>query len=381
MSVAVPLRLVPCFPASILAEDVAARGGRCFVVRHAGVPADGELMVAIPGVAGVRQVLVPRGLGRPLIGRPAANGWIVEGSGEACSARRWLAVGGLAARVRPVGLPKGPAVAVAPLRRGGPAAGAWLAVRVVNPALTAWSLADASVRNGAVAVVGPRVIEVSAAARASGVALGMSARLAVRKCPGLRILPPPERNLLEAARVLLEAEVGDTQRQRGALFVRLSATSVAELFAFAEQVALRLWQELGLRARLAVAAEAGAAVRITRLLEADSMALVPATASAAWRRRGGPSRPGIGVGPSLVDIEGIVAKARALVERAPGPGALRVDAGGRAIELRLGSASAVGQVENALRAQALQLGEVRAMAWTGAGPARQLPLLASGYGK
>ena len=31
------------------------------------------------------------------------------------------------------------------------------------------------------------------------------------------MLPPPERNLIEAARALLEAEVGDTQRQRGAL--------------------------------------------------------------------------------------------------------------------------------------------------------------------
>jgi hypothetical protein len=150
---------------------------------------------------------------------------------------------------------------------------------------------------------------------------------------------------------------------------------VGELFALADQLVLRLWQEFGVRVRLAIAAESGAAMRLTRLLEPDSVALIPATASGAWRRRGSPRRAGAWVGPSLVDIEGIVAKARALVEQVSGPGALRVVAAGRSVDVRCTAGASVAQVESALRAHALQLGEVRTMAWTGASPTRQLPLL------
>ncbi len=383
MSATIPLRLVPVFPSTSLGVDVLSRGGRCFAVRQGGGAADGDVLVAVPAATGGRQVLIPRGLGRPIVARPAPGGWVVDGTGEMCGTRRWCAVGGLAARVRSFVLPRGPAMAVAPLQRSPNPGSQWLAVRVENPLLVALARVNPALRRGPVAVVEARVREVSPAARAAGVAPGMSPRLAMRKCPELRMVAPPAASAAEAVRALLEAEVGDVVALRGGLAVRMGGSSVGELMAQAEHLALRLWQELGVRVRLAVAAEGEVAMRLTRLLELDQVAFIPATGAAVWRRRAGRARRAGWSGKGLVDVEGIIAMARALVDAGGAAGTLRVTAGGRelAIPCAKPEVRAASQVETALRARAMTLGEVERMEWRAAAaeapPAgRQLSLLA-----
>ncbi|MSQ03674.1 MAG: hypothetical protein EXR71_17610 [Myxococcales bacterium] len=370
-----PLRLVPIFPASLLGDDVLMRGGRCFAVRHAGTPADGEVLVAVPEVPG-RQVLVPRGFGRPLLGRPVAGGWRVEGTGEPCGSRRWLAVGGLAARVRPYALPVGPAMAAPPLRPGPSGQGAFLAIRPVLPLLTAAARRDGRLRRGPAAVAGPRIREVSPAAATAGVVVGMSVRLARRLCPGLQVVDAGTTDPVAQVAALLAAEVGMVTRVRGALVVRPGGDRVAEMLALAEAVALRVWQEVGVRLRMAFAADPVVAVRFTRLLDADSVAYLPASAGALWRRQRSASRRA-GWSGQMVDVDGIVALARAVAARAGEAGRLQVDAGAKRFEVRCASAGAAAAVEAALRARAVHLGEVRGIRWVDstARPAQQLPLL------
>ncbi|GDX78492.1 hypothetical protein LBMAG42_03030 [Deltaproteobacteria bacterium] len=386
MSATVPLRLIPVFPSTSLGEDVLARGGRCFAVRQGGAVADGDVLVAVPAASGGRQVLIPRGLGRPIVARTAPGGWVVEGTGEVCGTRRWCAVGGLAARVRSYVLPRGPAVAVAPLRRPAAPGSQWLAVRIENPMLVALAGTSPTLRRGPVAVVDKRVREVSPQARAAGVAVGMSLRLAMRKCPGLRVVAPPPASAAEAVRGLLEAEVGEVMAQRGGLAVRVGGSSVGELMAHAEHLALRLWQELGVHVRLTIAAEPEAAMRLTRLLELDQVAFIPAAGAAVWRRRGARARRGGWAGKGLVDVEGIVAMARALVDgggAGSAVGTLRLKAAGRELAIRCGKPEvrAASQVETALRARAMELGEVERMEWRAVAvevprAAQQLSLLA-----
>lgn len=381
MSTTMPLRLVPVFPSTPLGEDVLARGGRCFTVRHPGAACDGDILVAVPELVGSRQVLVPRGLGRPLVARNAANGWVVEGSGEVCGSRRWCAVGGLAARVRSFAFPRGPSTAVAPLRRAAVPGALWLAIRVENPALVALSRAQPSLRRGPVAVHTARIVEASPSARAAGVCPGMSLRLARRKCPDLRLVVPSPASVLDEVRALLDAEVGEVTVLRGGVAVRVGGANVADVMAHAERIALRLWQECGVNVRLAIAHEAGAALHITRLLHLDQVAYIPATGAAAWRRRGGRAQRGDWGGTRLVDVEGIVAMARALVDSGNTAGTLRVNSPGRHVTVAcvrpaLGGAS---EAESALRARALDLGEVESMSFTAAeatAAAHQLPLLA-----
>lgn len=383
MSATIPLRLIPVFPPTSLGEEVLARGGRCFAVRQGGAAADGDVLVAVPDASGGRQVLIPRGLGRPIVARSAPGGWVVDGTGEMCGTRRWCAVGGLAARVRSYVLPRGPAMAVAPLRRPAVPGSQWLAVRLENPMLVALARANPTLRRGPVAVVAARVREVSPQARAAGVAPGMSVRLAMRKCPELRVVSPPAASAVEAVRALLEAEVGEVVVLRGGFAVRVAGASVGELMAHAEHLALRLWQELAVHVRLTIAAEAEAAMRLSRLLDLDQVAFIPAAGAAVWRRRGARARQSGWAGKGLVDVEGIVAMARALVDAGGAVGTLRLTAGGRELAIRCAKPEvrAASQVETALRARAMELGEVERMEWLAAAvdapqAGRQLSLLA-----
>ncbi len=356
------LRLLPCFPASTLGAEVAALGGRCFTVRHAGAPADGDLLVAVPGPERARQVLLPRGLGRPLLARVAPGGWMVEGSGETCSPRRWITAGGLAARVRRYQLPSGPAVAQPRLQRfAGAEAGnvMWLAVRLESPLVAPLTRSRPELRGTPVAVCTSRVRDVSPEARAAGVRAGMSLRLALRRCPTLRLAEPPPVSAHAEVRALLEAEVGDVRQERRGLLVPIAASSVGELFAAAERIALRIWQAAGVRARLAIAADGEIAMRFARLLSADSVAYVPASAEACWRR----SRPRPG-SAAMPDVEGIVAAARAAAANGTGSGRIVVQGAASRIELVCAAdGSAAVQVESAVRSHALRLGEVSSVRW------------------
>ena len=160
-------------------------------------------------------------------------------------------------------------------------------------------------------------------------------------------------------RALLELEVGEVREERRGLLVRIAAGSVGELFAAAERIALRIWQATGVRVRLAIAADGEIALRFARLLAVDSVAYVPASAAAAWRRQR--PRPG---SPSMPDVEGIVAAARAAADHEIGAGRLVLEAAGGRVELVCTStAPAAAQAEAALRARALRLGEVAAVRW------------------
>ncbi len=359
----VSLRLLSCFPSSALGAEVAALGGRCFTVRHPGAPADGDLIVAVPGPERTRQVLLPRGLGRPLLARAAPGGWLVEGSGETCSPRRWITAGGLAARVRRYQLPKGPAAAQPRLSRSPVVsdglAPTWLAVRLECPLYTPLTRVRPELRGAPVAVCAGRVRDVSPEARAAGVTAGMALRRALRRCPTLRLVDPPPTSATAEVRALLELEVGEVREERRGLLVRIAAGSVGELFAAAERIALRIWQATGVRVRLAIAADGEIALRFARLLAVDSVAYVPASAAAAWRRQR--PRPG---SPSMPDVEGIVAAARAAADHEIGAGRLVLEAAGGRVELVCTStAPAAAQAEAALRARALRLGEVAAVRW------------------
>ncbi len=391
MNVASPLRLVPVFPPGRLGAEVLDRGGRCFAVRHAGATLDGDVLVAVPqaaaangGASLARQLIVPRGLGRPLLARATPTGWAVDGSGESCSPRRWVTVGGLAARVRTVRLPLGPAAAVSGMARREPGGsvmreGPWLAVRPVAPGWAAACRVDASVGRGPVAVLRPvvannvraarRLASVSPEARALGVVPGMSLRLATRRCPALRAVEAPSIDVVEELRTLLGAEIGDVSRQGRALLVALPAGKAAEHVALAEALVVRAWQAIGLHLRVAVAAERRTAAQVSGLLDADQVAYVPLGAAGAWRRRARRAvrREGGAVrweGAELVDVEGVVALARALVERKIAPGSLHVSSSTGRYTVRCPEGKAVGaHVEEALRARGPRLDGAAVLEW------------------
>jgi hypothetical protein len=248
----------------------------------------------------------------------------------------------------------------------------WLAVRVEAPLYTPLTRLRPELRGAPVAVCGRRVRDVSPEARAAGVSAGMCLRRALRRCPNLHLVEAPALSATSVVRALLEQEVGEVREARCGLLVPVTAGSVGELFLTAERVALRIWQAAGVRVRLAIAADGAVALRFARLLAPDSVAYVPASSEAAWRRQR--ARPG---SPAMPDVEGIVAAARAAVARAEGEGRLVVHGEARRVEVPCAGGSAgANHAEATLRARALQLGAVSGVRWVAAagGSPMQLPL-------
>ena len=398
MNPSIPLRLVPVVPAGRLGTEVLDRGGRCFEVRHPGAGLDGDVLVALPRPTaahhagaephGGRQLIVPRGLGRPLLARPTLTrsgspGWVAEGSGEECSPRRWVAVGGLAARVRTVRLTLGPAAAVGSL--GGAHAAAspaslptsndapWMAVRAVSPGWVAACWRDASLGRGPVAVAGTgaraaRVSSASPAARAMGVAPGMSLALARRRCPDLRVVEHATHDVVGELARLLGQEVGAVRAAGRALVVQLRPGTAVQQVALAEALVVRAWQALGVHLRVAVASNPECAAHVAGLLDASQVAYVPIGAHAAWRRRArrAMSRGGSRVrwsGEPVVDVEGIVALARAVVDGAAAGGRLELRGPSGRFAVRCGGGNVVAQVDAALRGRGPRLDATSMLTW------------------
>lgn len=425
MNTTVPLRLVAVAPPGRLGAQVLDRGGRCFEVRHAGAALDGDLIVALPRPepgarpaaspsAGGREVIVPQGLGRPLLARPTLTrsgtpGWAVDGTGEECSPRRWVAVGGLAARVRTVRLALGPAAAVgalgaapsspeqatgpAPLGAASPGGspeaspGPWLAVRVQAPGWVAACWRDPSLGRGPVAVLGTgrrarRVGSVSPDARARGVVPGMALSLARRRCPDLRAVDHPGHDVVHELGRLLGREVGPVSTVGRALLVQLRPGTAAQHVALAEALVVRAWQSLGTHLRVAVASCPDTAARVAHLLDAQQVAYVPLGAGAAWRRRARRAlRRGSGrvrwSGQPVVDVEGIVALARAVVDGVNTGGRLHLAGPAGNYVVRCAAGNVPAQVESALRARGPRLEATTRVEWR-AGPrasGEQVPLL------
>jgi hypothetical protein len=332
---------------------LARRGGRAFTPRDQ----PGDVTIALPEVGGVSTVLVPRGFGHPLFGRRVGGDLRAEPAGEPCAPARWVPAGGVAAWLRAVPPPRGPTHAVRP-DPVGDGQGAWVCVR---PAAVAWSalrLVAPAAGHGPVVVADRWVRAVSPAARARGVARGMSLPLARRHCPELVAYSPSGGvDLVAEVARRLEAWFGTVTPlsglrggRHGALLVRLPGWAVAGPGALpaAERIARLLWQELGLEARIGVAATSDAAYGLAGFLEPGWVAVAAPMAAAAWAGRAprvahcaAGSRRASWQGVAAPDLEGAVSRAGLLTG-----GLVRAARGGT---LRLRLRGARGQADVRVR--------------------------------
>jgi hypothetical protein len=202
--------------------------------------------------------------------------------------------------------------------------------------------------HGPVAVADRWVRAVSPAARARGVARGMSLALARRHCPELVTYAPSGGVDLtaEVAR-RLEAWFGPVVTRRGGLFVRVSGPSAPgpDGVEVAERVARLLWQELGVESRIALAPTTEAARGLAALLEPGWVGVAAAAATAAWAGRtrsvarcAAGARRAAWRGAPLPDLEGAVARAALLT------GGLRRSARGNLLRVRIAGARASADV-------------------------------------
>lgn len=335
---AVPPRIEPLAPGAVVPR-LARRGARAFRVRAADPFGAGDLWVTLPEVAGPAVVLVPRGFGWPRPARRAAGGWRSEPAGEACSPARWDSAGGVAAWVRE-GVGGGP---VDRAERGVTVrdAGATASL-VVSPRHLAWAAARREAPEVArgVVLVGERVVRgASPAARARGVTMGQSMAEARRRCPRATVVAPPE---LEPAWARLEARLratgAEVRRERGGFVLAWPADAAdpgADMDRL-ERLGRWIWQSEGVEVALAQAATPRAARAVAAALEAGQVALVPGQATAAWEgAAAAPARVRAGrrsagwSGAALVDVESVVATARALGRR------LDTAAAGAALRVRV----------------------------------------------
>lgn len=316
LPVSPPARFVAADLPAPMELRLARRGGRAFAPRGP----TGEIRVVLPEVGGAYTVLVPRGFGHPLPARRDGGALRAEQGGTACAPARWVPAGGLAAWLRAVPAPRGPVRAVpAELPIG--ADGAWIHVRV---AALEWSTLRRIVPaagHGAVAVADRWVRAVSPAARARGVSRGMSTALARRRCPGLVLLPRPIARLESAIEASLRQWLGGVTPCGRGYLARLdgSAGSGPGALVHAERLARLLWQELGVEAKVGIAASAEAAAGLSALLEPGWVGVVAPDAEAAWasaapahaRASAGGRRAGWH-GEPLPDVQGAAARARLL---------------------------------------------------------------------
>jgi hypothetical protein len=344
---------LPAGPARVLAP----LGGRAFEMQDA----SRTLILTAPGAADSRLVIVPRGLGRPTFAERDPRGFRSRPTGEVCAPRRWLAAGGVCALISRGGASVGPR-ACAPALPAPDGPPRWLAIRI--PGLDLIAAAGAASSAEPVAVLAGRVRAVSAAAAARGVCRGMSAPLARRRCPGLRMVAPGEAGaLLARVAAELEGELGSVRRERRTLLVQVACGARhADALSYGGVLARRLWQAAGVTVAVAIAGSPDAAARLARLLEAGDCAVVPKGGEGPWSCRG----PRVGSerrstagaswwGPRLEDIEGAVAEARALAFAVAAPCTLDVAGPRGRIRVRLASAARhpgpvlAAQAEEALR--------------------------------
>jgi hypothetical protein len=353
---------------------LARRGGRAFVARALG----GDITVTLPEVTGPAQVLVPRGFGHPLLGRVVGGQLRAEPAGEPCAPARWVPVGGVAAWLREIPMPRGPTRAIAPVAHR-PGTGPWICI---HPVATQWSalrLREPAMGRGPVAVAERWVLAASPAARARGVFRGMSVRLARRRCPGLVIRPPVAGiDLVEEVERRVGQWLGVASRSRGRILARLPDGVVPgpTALAWAERLARLLWQELGVEVRTAVANTAEAAVGLAGWLEAGWAAVAAGDAGGAWAARASMrARVTAGGGNAAwqgaptPDLEGVVARAQGLaagLSEVSRGGVLQVrvqgERGRASLRLRVpegcGRTGLANLVGNVVRRQAAGLGAV-----------------------
>lgn len=312
-----PLRLAPLpLPRVGPANRLARAGVRAFQARG---PGPRDLVLAHPAARGLHLV-APRGFGHPMLARVVAGGYRAEPTGEPCSAVRWVPIGGVGAWLREVPL------TLAPLAQRSSVSNAGregvLCLRPASLALAAARRADPSLGRAPVAVVAGRVVAVSGAAEAAGVARGQSLAVARRRCPGLRTVGPAGGEALAVElTALLEAELGPVRRVGADWLVPFPAVDAADTLARATRLALRVWQRCGVEARVVAAADEADARGLVGLLHPGIAAVVPTEAAGAWAARGasaarwmaGPRRASWSGAP-VPDLEGAAALLQGLSE-------------------------------------------------------------------
>jgi hypothetical protein len=362
------------------AAAILRRGGR--ILRGNGPGAD--RLVTLPEVLGPVCVLTPRGWGWPMLARRTPAGFRALAHGEPCAPERWSVSGGAAAWMRRCVYPRGPVNAEVRSPRPVGERGGWLHLRVADLAWAARRRIAPTHGHGPV-VLGARTVEsLSPEARARGLHRGMPLAVARRRCPGLQVVSAPEAHGEGAALAVeigawLEAEVGMTERVRGGWRVRWPSARGSAGLESAERLLRRLWQAFGVEGRAAVAGSAEAAQELVRILAPGWVAAGEAQADHAWAGAApGRARWATGstksewAGAPLVDVESVVAHARALsvsLAQAAEGGAITVRVQGERGEVQAlagvpraaGASFAPSAVETAVRNVLLQVGAVHGL--------------------
>lgn len=325
-------------PSAALPVVLLRRGARAFVNTEGG-----DLVWTLPEVVGPRCVLVPRGPGAPLPARRDGGRFFGEPHGEPCFPARWAVAGGVAARVR--GVVFRAAASSVPARPAGfEEAPGCLVVRLGGLGQALLTRAGAGLGPWAAGGAAARVL--SPEARARGLRVGMSRRLAARKVPSLgwRELPENWAEELSSLRRAVEAWLGGLsaaplRRLRGGLVLSLPGGGAAEpgpalppagsrgegplspegALALGEWLLAALWQRFGVRASVAWAPTAEAAAGLAAALTPGQAGAVHPQALLPWARRPAVRatwapgrRRGAWAGPALADSAGVLGVVGAL---------------------------------------------------------------------
>lgn len=356
---ATPVALQDAHTSARWAARLARKGGRVFAesggVLLLAVPSDDALPTATGKDA--LHVLVPRGMGKPLLARRARSGFLCATSGAPCAAARWHDAGAVVAHVR-----RAPARwQDAPLTPGG----AVLALDIGNPALGVGDTGDVPV----VAVSHGRVLGANKRARALGVLRGMRERELPAGVTSRPAVPPCETLRAVASWIARRAPPGASTRtcvHAGRHFVRVAGVDASA----AGAIVSAAWHLLGVELRAGVAGDAETAAALARLTGTGTVAV--GTGLGVPTRRSGDRwtvRRGFAAwsGASLPDLCGVAHRAVALV-RALDPVGVHLlhiegERGARVLKLSLSTDATVreGVVRASVERAAFGLGHVRAI--------------------
>ena len=287
-----------------------------------------DRLLTLPGRRGTL-VLVPRGHGDPVLAVERAGQFRELATNVVCSGVRWEPAGAVAAWLREVPTPR-PSAALGPVSLQ---AGAFTFVRVQRLALTAARVTD----SGPVVVASGRRVRV---ANPGACAKGIGPGTPVDQARGLGAMVVPAGDEGECLRRLgdhLTAEFGDCTRVRGGFVVHGGpvAPAPAGLAALAHLRA-RVWQLTGLTVKVVSGPDEKSVLSLGRHLSGSQVALIPAEAAALWTGLRHTARVRAGAdcalweGEALIDVEGVVSVAQALVwtsgmhGRSPPAGPLRM---------------------------------------------------------
>ena len=280
------------------------RGIRCFRLPS------GDRVLTLPGRGG-QVVLVPRGHGTPVVAVESGGQFKSAATGAACSAVRWDCAGRVAGWVREVSTPApGAVVEAVSLESGGA-----LFVQVQRLVLTVAGVGEAS---PAVVATNGRVRAANARALARGVIPGSRVDGRVESL-GRVVAGGGEAARMALLGDWLCGEYGAAVRVRGG-FLLGGSGGLGPLAA----LRTRIWQATGLTVKLVAGPDAAAVQRLGRALPPNHIAMVPGTVARMWAEAGKSAQlkrsaaGGAWRGEPMVDVEGVVTLAQALLQSVRG---------------------------------------------------------------